>query len=207
MKVLLIRHGETDWNIEKRIQGRTDIPLNENGRAQADALAEILSQRPAPISALYTSPLPRASQTAFAIRNRLALSCQSVEDLREIGFGLWEGLRWDEVKTRYPKEFEIWYENRRDTRPPDGESYLDLLKRLVPALKNIIKNHTNDGDIIIVTHSACIMSLLSLLNNTPLHEMAKRYPLSNTAIVEINPDQISNYFWQTGRTWSWSEAD
>ena len=86
MKVLLIRHGETDWNIEKRIQGRTDIPLNENGRAQADALAEILSQRPAPVSALYTSPLTRASQTAFAIRNRLALSCQSVEDLSEIGF-------------------------------------------------------------------------------------------------------------------------
>lgn len=190
MKLLLIRHGETDWNIEKRIQGSTDIPLNENGRAQAVTLANTLSLRPVPISALYTSPLARAAQTAQIIADKLSLPCQIVSDLREIEFGLWEGLCWEEVKLRYPEEFAAWYKNRRDTRPPEGESYLDLLKRLVPALKKLIPNSKGDGDLAVVTHSACIMSFLSLLYHTPLHEMAKRYPLTNTAITEIKAEQI-----------------
>lgn len=190
MKLLLIRHGETDWNIEKRIQGSTDIPLNENGHTQAITLANTLSLRPVPISALYTSPLTRAAQTAQVIADRLSLPCQKITDLREIEFGLWEGLRWDEVKARFPEEFAIWYKNRRDTHPPKGESYLDLLKRLVPALKELILKNKDKGDLAAVTHSACIMSFLSQLYNTPLHEMAKRYPLTNTAIVEIEAEQI-----------------
>ncbi|MDE7327968.1 MAG: histidine phosphatase family protein [Lachnospiraceae bacterium] len=190
MKFLLIRHGETDWNIEKRIQGSTDIPLNQNGRAQAEALAETLSHRSTPVSALYSSPLSRAKQTAEIIADKLCLPCQCIDGLREIGFGLWEGLRWEEVKSRFPQEYGTWYKNRRDTRPNKGESYLDLLKRLVPTLKDLVPNREENGDLVIVTHSACIMSFLSLLNNTPLHEMAKRYPLSNTAIVEIDAKQV-----------------
>lgn len=190
MKLLLIRHGETDWNIEKRIQGSTDTSLNENGYAQAITLANTLSLRPTPILALYSSPLARAAQTAQVIADKLSLPCQKVNDLREIGFGLWEGLRWDEVKTEFPEEFAAWYKNRRDTRPPEGESYLDLLNRLVPALKGLIPSDKGESDLLVVTHSACIMSFLSLLHHTPLHEMAKRYPLTNTAIVEIEAEQI-----------------
>lgn len=190
MKLLLIRHGETDWNLEKRIQGGTDIRLNRNGLAQAETLAGTLSLRPGPICALYTSPLARAGQTAQIIGARLGLPCRRVDALHEINFGLWEGLTWEEVKSRFPKEFEYWYRDRRHARPPEGESYQDLLDRFLPALQELAGNHAGDGDLIVVTHSGCIMSFLSLLNGTPLHEMAKRYKLSNTAVMEVEAERL-----------------
>lgn len=190
MKLLLIRHGQTDWNIEKRIQGGTDICLNQNGLAQAAALAETLHLRPARASALYTSPLARARQTADAIGARLQLPPRCVGALREINFGLWEGLTWEQVKERFPEEFGVWYQNRRCARPPEGESYQDLLWRFVPALQEVAKNHAGGGDVIVVTHSGCIMSFLSLLHGTPLDEMAKRYKLSNTAIAEVEAEPL-----------------
>lgn len=190
MRLLLIRHGETDWNTEKRIQGGTDICLNPNGLAQAAALAETLKQRTFPVCAIYTSPLTRARQTANAIGERLKLPSQCIGDLREINFGLWEGLTWEQVKKRFPKEFGIWYQDRRYARPPKGESYQDLLARFVPALQELAGNHTGNGDLVVVTHSGCIMSFFSLLNGTPLHEMAKRYKLSNTAIMEVEIEPL-----------------
>lgn len=192
MKLLLIRHGETDWNIAKRIQGGTDIGLNQDGLAQAAALAKTLSPRSGSICALYSSPLKRAGQTAKVIGEYLGLPCRRVDTLREINFGLWEGLTWEEVKTRFPEEFKVWYQDRRRARPPEGESYQELLERFVPALQGLTENAAGTGDIIVVTHSGCIMSFLSLLNGTPLHEMAKRYKLSNTAIVEIETDRLLN---------------
>lgn len=196
MKLLLIRHGETDWNIEKRIQGGTDIRLNQNGLAQAAALAKTLCQRTSPAIAIYTSPLARARQTADTIGAYLKLPPQCMGALREIDFGLWEGLTWEQVKERFPKEFEDWYQDRCYARPPQGESYQDLLDRFVPALQELAKNHAggNGNDLIVVTHSGCIMSFLSLLNNTPLHEMAKRYKLSNTAIAEVEAEQLLKLF-------------
>lgn len=191
MKLLLIRHGETDWNVAKRIQGSTDIPLNAAGRAQAEALADALSCSLRPVCAVYTSPLSRAAATAAVLADKLGIPCRTQEELREIGFGLWEGLTWEEVKERFPEEFSLWYGDRRYGRPPEGESYQDLLNRFVPALQKIIRETPpTDGDIIIVTHSACIMSLLSMLNATPFSEMAKRYKLSNTAMTEVDSKLI-----------------
>lgn len=193
MKLLLIRHGETDWNAAKRIQGSADIPLNENGRRQAQELAETLALRPLPFSSIYTSPLSRASETAKIIADRLGMTYQSAPGLEEIRFGLWEGIRWEEVQARFPAEFQAWRSNRRYGRPPQGESYQDLLDRFVPALQKIIQDTPEEtGDVLVVSHSACIMSLLSLLNGTPFHEMVKRYALPNTAAAEVDAAKLTD---------------
>lgn len=193
MKLLLIRHGETDWNTAKRIQGGTDIPLNENGRRQAQEVAAQLALRPLPFSSIYTSPLSRASETAAVIADRLGMTYQSAPGLEEIRFGLWEGICWEEVQARFPAEFQAWRKDRRYGRPPQGESYQDLLARFVPALQKIIRETPEGtGDVLVVSHSACIMSLLSLLNGTPFHEMVKRYELSNTAVVELDAARIAD---------------
>lgn len=192
MKLLLVRHGETDWNTAKRIQGGTDIPLNENGRRQARELAEQLALGPLPLRAIYTSPLARASETAAIIADRLNMTYQAASGLEEIHFGQWEGIRWDEVSARFPAEFQAWRENRRYGRPPQGESYQDLLARFVPALQKIVREiPAGDGAVLVVSHSACIMSLLSLLHDTPFHEMVKRYELSNTAVSELDAAQVA----------------
>ena len=190
MKFLLVRHGETDWNIAKRIQGSTDIPLNKTGILQAAVLAEKLSCRATPITAVYTSKLLRAKQTGEAIAQKFSIHCQTVPGLEELNFGLWEGICWEEVESQFPKEYLLWHQNRRYKHPPGGESYNDLLLRVLPVLKNLRQKHAEckNSDIVVVTHSACIMALLSLFNNTPFHEMIKRYKLANTAVVELDAD-------------------
>lgn len=189
MKLILARHGETDWNIQKRIQGSTDIPLNATGLSQANALAQTLCN--SNITSIYTSPLIRALTTARLVGNALKLPVIPLKELTEINFGDWEGLCWDEVQTRYPNAFRDWYQNRRYGHPPNGESYQELMERFVPALQNVLKYCPDEtGAILVISHSACIMALLSLLNDTPFHEMVKRYSQKNTAIVELDAGRI-----------------
>ena len=195
MKLLLTRHGETDWNLQRRIQGSTDTDLNENGRSQAMQLAKNLLASGKPPEIIYTSGLKRARETAEIAAKRLRIPCLVHPGLEEIGFGLWEGLTWEQVETRYPELYHIWHTDRRYGHPPKGESYQDLLDRVIPALQDIVKRE-GDGDserrILIVTHSAVIMSLLSHLNQTPFHEMVKRYRTQNTQIIELDAKRLED---------------
>lgn len=190
MKILLVRHGETDWNVQKKIQGSTDIPLNENGRKQAEKLAETLFERKESIAGIYTSKLKRAAQTAGIIAENLQKECIAIPGLEEINFGLWEGLTWEQVEEKFPKEYEAWRENRRYQRPPRGESYQNLLERVLPALQKLVEEQKEEGDMVVVTHSADIMTLMSFLKDTPFHEMVKRYKTANTAVIEIESETI-----------------
>ena len=135
MRLLLVRHGETDWNAAGRIQGCTDTPLNARGRAQALALAgRLRDERP---QRLYTSPPRRARETAAIVGAELALEPEPVEALREISFGVWEGCSWEEIQRRWPREF-AWCEGDRLRRsPPGGESYGQLMERALPAVEAI----------------------------------------------------------------------
>lgn len=195
MKILLVRHGETDWNVEKRIQGCTDIPLNETGILQAEHLAEVLAKRSAPIRGIYTSRLKRAADTARIAAERLGKEWSILEGIEEINFGLWEGISWEEVAERFPTEYQAWRMNRRYENPPQGESYQELLERVVAALQKLLKElkeeNGEEGDIVVVTHSADIMTLLSFIYDTPFHEMVKRYKTENTAVVEIDAEVIA----------------
>ncbi len=105
-ELVLVRHGETDWNAEHRFQGHADPPLNDRGRAQAHALADEL--RGTPFDAAYTSPLRRAAETAEILAVELQLPVRPVEALREIDVGEWQGLTRAEVRERYPDGFARW---------------------------------------------------------------------------------------------------
>lgn len=195
MKVLLVRHGETDWNVKKKIQGSTDIPLNETGRKQAECLAEKLFCKRDEIEGIYTSCLRRASKTAEIIAKRLEKECRIIKGVEEINFGLWEGLSWEQVEERFQKEYQVWHENRRYEKAPRGESYQDLIERVVPALQKLLTEKEEEKekrDLVVVTHSADIMALLSFLYDTPFHEMVKRYKTANTAVIELESEFIKN---------------
>ena len=193
MKLLLTRHGETDWNLQRRIQGSTDTDLNENGRRQAMQLSENLLVSHNRPEIIYTSGLKRARETAEIAAGRLQIPCLVHPGLEEIGFGLWEGLTWEQVEEQYPALYHIWHTDRRYGHPPEGESYQDLLERVVPALQDIVRKEGGSGSdrrILIVTHSAVIMSLLSHLNRTPFHEMVKRYKTQNAQVIELDAKQL-----------------
>lgn len=188
MKMIITRHGETDWNTRKIIQGSTDTPLNATGLQQAETLAETLSQSSWHIQCIYTSRLIRALDTARIVADRLKLPCTVLDGLEEMNLGQWEGLSWKEVTERYPDHYNLWYEKRRYTKTPDGESYQDVLVRFHGALKKICACGLNE--VLVVTHSANIMTLLSYLNSTPFHEMVNRYKPQNTALITLESSQL-----------------
>ena len=150
MKLALIRHGPTAWNAEKRIQGRTDVPLSETGRAVvADwrLPAEIASYQ------VLVSPLARARETAAL----LGLTPVAVEPaLAERSWGAWEGERLPDLRERYGSDMKRWEGRGLDFRPPDGESPRDLQARLTPLLARLAADGT---DTLAVTHRGVIRSL------------------------------------------------
>lgn len=183
MNLYLTRHGETDWNVSSRIQGQTDTPLNETGVRQAKELAERLLEEKPEIAKIYTSRQKRAYQTAKIAAEKLQAEVVVKDGLEEISFGKWEGYTWKQVKELFSEEYEEWHENRRYKVPPKGESYQQLLERLVPALQEISREEKED--VLVVTHSAVIMTLLSYIYQKPFDEMAKNFKTKNTEIVVI----------------------
>lgn len=190
MRLLFARHGETNWNAEKKIQGSTDIELNEIGVQQAKKLADSLAE--SGVEYIYTSKLRRAQSTAQTIADALKVSCEVKEGLEEICFGDWEGHTWYEVKCSDEENYEHWKVNRRTARPPHGETYGELAKRFIEAVIEIIR--LNEGNALILTHSACIQILLAEMNGTPIANMAKDYPVPNAEAIEIDPNLILEKF-------------
>ena len=115
MKLYIIRHGQTDWNVQGRIQGRQDIPLNAAGRSQAGMLALGMKERP--VSAVYSSPQLRAMETARALAEDQGVEVISVPELVEIGYGNWEGRTAQDILTRERKLYEEWWQRiKREMR-------------------------------------------------------------------------------------------
>ena len=177
--IVLVRHGETDWNREHRFQGHADIPLNDAGRAQARELAEQFVDEP--VSAIYTSPLRRAAETARIIAARLELEARTLEPLREIDVGAWEGLTIDQVKSRYPgRSDENWHAGWTD-----GETYDELAVRVLPALVELGSRH-DDGLVLAITHAGPIRAALAASLGVSQDEARRRIgPLANGALLRV----------------------
>ncbi len=155
--LFLARHGETDWNAESRWQGQTDVPLNARGREQARALAGLL--RGAGLRSVATSDLARARVTAEIVADALGLAVDLVDpDLRERGYGCFEGLTRAEVAERFP---DAWARHVADPGPaiPGGESRDELLARLVRASARVAR--TLPGPALVVMHGGSMRALLA----------------------------------------------
>lgn len=183
MKLFLIRHGQTDWNLKGKIQGSFDIELNDIGIKQAEELSNKILEEGYKFSKIYSSLQRRAAKTAEILSHATDIDYILIKGLEEMNLGKWEGLSWTEVKEKYPIEYGKWYINRKYTKTPMGESYQDLLERVLPVMHKIINK--NSEDVLIVTHSAVIMSIQCYLTNTPFEEMVK-FRTGNTSITEID---------------------
>ena len=201
MRIFMARHGETDWNVERRIQGNTDIPLNENGIRQANSLASYLERqvvgKGGTFTRIFTSPLERAKETAEIVGNRLHVPVESVQGLEEMNFGVCEGKSWLEAKALYPKELAEWEENKRERRIPGGESYQDVLERFSSAYK-IMKERLfseemkegKDSNILIITHGAVIMLLIALRNGYALPDSFFRVRVENARAYAFETEEM-----------------
>jgi probable phosphoglycerate mutase len=149
--IVFIRHGETDWNVVGRLQGHTDIPLNENGREQARRNGRIVAEK-VPEAAAYdyvASPLLRARETMEIVRETLRLDRAGyrVDDrLRELGYGAWEGRTLEELRTSDPARFHQRETDKWDFLPPAGESYALLWQRVAAWFATVA------GDTVVVAH-------------------------------------------------------
>lgn len=152
-KILLARHGETDWNRVGRWQGQADPPLNDAGRSQSAELAERLAGDG--IAAIYSSDLRRASQTAHVVADRLGLAVVEDAGLREIDVGSWSGLTRAEVEQRFPEGYARWLAGEIGH---DGETREQLTARVVSAVERIAAEHPAET-ILMVTHGGAIRAI------------------------------------------------
>lgn len=161
MHLLLIRHGETDWNNERRIQGNTDTPLNANGIAQAQQLAaRIVGEK---IDALYASPLDRARATAEIIAQQAGVALILDDRLKEKGLGDLEGLTVDEFRARYPDLYRGWISSVNHFPLPGEESPAQLRERIVTFLDDLRARHSNGARVGAVTHGGTIGMFVATL--------------------------------------------
>lgn len=181
-EVLIIRHGQTDWNVEKRLQGHSDIPLNEKGIEQALALSESLKDEK--IDAIFSSDLQRALRTAQEIAKWHQLPVQVDVAFRERSYGAFEGLSREEIKTRYPESHAAWYAADPDHVFPEGERVAESIRnfhnRAINALYKIAKPYVGKK-IALVAHFGIIESAFRVARKIPI-DVRSRVPVLNTSI-------------------------
>lgn len=151
----LMRHGETPWNRDRRLQGRKDVPLNACGRSQAREASQYL--RDSQITSIYSSPLSRAKETANIIADERGMLVEVERDLAEISHGDWEGLRPEDIP-----DYDLWKHNPKACDKPNGESLIDFEQRVVNAFEKIFNRHRDEPSptVLVVAHQVTIQVFL-----------------------------------------------
>lgn len=180
-RIIAIRHGETAWNVDTRIQGQLDIPLNDTGRWQAARLANALAAEP--IAAVYASDLLRAWDTALSVGNAAGLPVVTHEGLRERGFGIFQGRTYAEVEQLWPDLALRWRKRDPDFAPEGGESLVQFRERVTTTAHELAARHPGE-QIVMVGHGG-VMDVLYRAATGQSLQAPRTWELGNAAINRL----------------------
>ena len=181
LRLILVRHGETDWNVAGRYQGQTDIELNAAGREQARQVAARLADQS--FDAAYASDLKRAWETAQIIAQQNGIDVQSEPRLRELRFGLIEGLTWAEAQEKYPGVIKHWLEDR-DQPPSGGEAASVFTARVQALIDDLVARH-DEQTVLLVGHGGPLAEVIRLALKMP-PEGRWAFEIGNTSVSELH---------------------
>lgn len=166
-RLIVVRHGRTEWNRIERFRGRADIGLDEVGMKQAESAAKRIGEWP--ISAIYSSPLRRALTTAEIIAGPLGLNVQLAPGIVDIDYGEWQGLSAEDVVARDGHLYSQWIESPQKVKFPGGESFAEVRERADSAVNDLIQQHPKET-VVLVSHKViCQILILSLLGLDSSH--------------------------------------
>ena len=196
-RILAIRHGETAWNVDTRIQGHLDIPLNEVGHWQAGRVAQGLMEDT--VHAIYTSDLLRAHDTARAIAGTTGAPLQTITGLRERCFGVFQGKTFKEIEAELPEQARLWRLRDPSFAPEGGESLTALRERIAGVVHTLAAQHLGQ-QIVLVAHGG-VMDVLYRLATRQDIQAPRTWELGNTAINRLlwTPDGLSLVGWADTR--------
>lgn len=191
MKLLLARHGQTEWNARRRFQGASDVGLSDLGRRQAEALGRAIRSRA--LASVYTSPLRRAVETTeIALRGR-DVRVTVLPELIELGLGEWEGCTVEEIRGRDGDPYTRWIEAPLDCPPPGAESLRDLSARVRRAVDRIHAAHGNGGggdrEVLVVAHGGVISVYACHLLGLSLNRLW-RLRVDNASLTTVAPPRL-----------------
>ncbi|MGA8393629.1 MAG: histidine phosphatase family protein [Burkholderiaceae bacterium] len=193
-RIIAIRHGETAWNVDTRIQGQLDIPLNDTGRWQAERLARALAAHE-PIDMVYTSDLLRAWETARAVSESTGAPMVADEGLRERGFGVFQGKTFAEIEATLPEESLLWRKRDPFWAPEGGESLTAMRRRVVETLHTLASRHTGE-QIVLVAHGGVLDLLYRAATGQQL-QAPRTWQVGNAAINRLlwTPEGLTLVGW------------
>lgn len=182
LRLLLIRHGQTLWNAEQRYQGQADVPLNELGRRQAEALARRLAGET--IHVVYASDLQRAVDTAAPLAASHRLGIITDARLRELSFGEWEGCTFEEIRQREPARYQAWLRTPEQFSAPGGETGAQLRERMQAWLEEVRSQH-DEQTAVVVAHGGSLMTLLQITLGLP-SEARWKFRMTHGSLSELH---------------------
>ena len=180
LNLILVRHGETEWNVQRRYQGQSDIPLSAIGEQQAKLVAKCFVNRK--IDAAYASDLKRAWQTATVIAEKNSLTIISEPRLREINFGVLEGLTWDEAEIKHPETLKMWLEDYN--QPPEGGETMDAFSLRVLSFLRELQEEYTDETILLVAHGGVLREIIRITLELPAEKLWA-LAMDNASINEL----------------------
>jgi probable phosphoglycerate mutase len=193
-RIVAVRHGETAWNVDTRIQGQRDIPLNDKGLWQARRVARALAGR-GPVAALYSSDLSRACDTAWQIGQAAGLEVVTEAGLRERAFGSFEGHTFVELEASWPEQTARWRQRHPDWTPPGGESLSSVRTRVLQIIDTLAERHIGE-EIVLVSHGGVLDALYRAATGLAM-EAPRDWTLVNAAINRLlwTPQGLTMVCW------------
>lgn len=189
IRIFLVRHGLTIWNHEFRYQGHTDIELSSEGIEQAQALQKRLED--VEFTAIISSDLQRALQTATIINEAHQIKIQINESFKEVNFGVWEGLTYQDLQAKYPDQLKTWLETPHLLQVEKGETFVELRDRALIGFNQVISQYPV-GNILIVSHGGTIAAMICGILQEPLEKMwGYKQKNASINILSINENRVT----------------